>query len=86
MCNWKLLGWYAGALATLAGDGCSGGRGEGPAIVFIPAKMARVGSVDERFQSFNVEMIEVTGGRFWKPYNTTTDTPEERSAGKQSES
>ncbi len=30
--------------------------------------MARIGKVDERFQSFNVEMIEVTGGRFWKPY------------------
>jgi hypothetical protein len=33
-----------------------------------PATMARVGTVDERFQSYNVEMVEVTGGRFWKPY------------------
>ena len=32
------------------------------------ASMVRVGTVDERFQSYNVEMIEVTGGRFWKPY------------------
>lgn len=24
--------------------------------------------MDERFQSFNIEMIEVTGGRFWKSY------------------
>jgi hypothetical protein len=30
--------------------------------------MLRIGTVDERFQSFNVEMVEVTGGRFWKPY------------------
>ncbi len=30
--------------------------------------MARIGTVDERFQSYNVEMVEVTGGRFWKPY------------------
>jgi hypothetical protein len=30
--------------------------------------MRRIGTVDERFQSFNVEMVEVTGGRFWKPY------------------
>jgi len=30
--------------------------------------MTRIGSIDERFQSNNVEMIEVTGGRFWKPY------------------
>jgi hypothetical protein len=31
--------------------------------------MARTGTVDERFQSYNIEMIEVTGGRFWKPYS-----------------
>jgi hypothetical protein len=33
-----------------------------------PSSFARVGSVDERFQSYNIEMVEVTGGRFWKPY------------------
>ena len=37
-----------------------------------PATMARIGTVDERFQSYNVEMIEVTGGRFWKPYGPNT--------------
>ena len=26
--------------------------------------------VDERFQSYNVEMLEVTGGKFWKPYSS----------------
>jgi hypothetical protein len=31
--------------------------------------MARVGVVDARYQSYNVEMVEVTGGRFWKPYD-----------------
>ena len=30
--------------------------------------MRRIGTVDERFQSYNVEMVEVIGGRFWKPY------------------
>jgi len=35
--------------------------------------MARIGSVDERFQSFNIEMVEVTGGRFWKPYSAAVD-------------
>ncbi|SEA03962.1 hypothetical protein SAMN05216411_10427 [Nitrosospira multiformis] len=30
--------------------------------------MRRIGTVDERFQSYNIEMIEVIGGRFWKPY------------------
>jgi len=31
--------------------------------------MPRIATVDERFQSFNIEMVEVTGGRFWAPYN-----------------
>jgi heparanase 1 len=38
-----------------------------------PAKMATIGTVDERFQSYNIEMVEVIGGRFWKPYGTTTN-------------
>jgi hypothetical protein len=37
-----------------------------------PATMARIATVDERFQSYNVEMVEVTGGRFWKPYGPHT--------------
>src|SRR6185437_6600503 len=35
-----------------------------------PGKMTALGSVDERFQSYNIEMVEVTGGRFWKPYSS----------------
>jgi hypothetical protein len=35
-----------------------------------PASMARIGTIDERFQSYNVEMVEVTGGAFWKPYES----------------
>ncbi|MET0179863.1 MAG: hypothetical protein ABW194_05200 [Novosphingobium sp.] len=31
--------------------------------------LAPVGTVDERYQSYNVEMVEVTGGRFWAPYD-----------------
>ena len=30
--------------------------------------MPRIATVDERYQSYNVEMLEVTGGKFWKPY------------------
>jgi len=33
-----------------------------------PANMKRVGAIDERYQSYNVEMLEVTGGKFWKSY------------------
>ena len=35
-----------------------------------PAKMPRIATVDERFQSYNIEMVEVIGGRFWKPYSS----------------
>ena len=41
-------------------------------LSITPARMARIGTIDERFQSYNVEMIEVTGGRFWKPYGSST--------------
>ncbi|HZS66910.1 MAG TPA: hypothetical protein VFA72_07350 [Burkholderiales bacterium] len=34
-----------------------------------PAKMPRVATVDERYLSYNVEMAELTGGLFWKPYD-----------------
>ena len=41
-----------------------------------PAGMKRLGTVDERFQSYNVEMVEVTGGNFWKPYGpNASDAP-----------
>jgi hypothetical protein len=30
--------------------------------------MPSIGTVDERFQSYNIEMVEITGGRFWRPH------------------
>ncbi len=48
--------------------GGSEGGGGGAAVALAPARMARVGTVDERYQSYNVEMLEVTGGKFWRPY------------------
>jgi heparanase 1 len=30
--------------------------------------MTTIGTVPDRFQSYNIEMVEVMGGRFWKPY------------------
>lgn len=34
--------------------------------------MSRIGTIDERFQSYNIEAVEITGGRFWKPYASTS--------------
>ncbi|MBI6567588.1 hypothetical protein YA0745_21270 [Pseudomonas synxantha] len=47
-----------------------------------PGDMKAVGSVDERYQSYNVEMLEVTGGKFWKPYEQiATSTSTEQASG-----
>ena len=35
--------------------------------------MTRVGSIDERYQSYNIEMLEITGGMFWKPYGPASN-------------
>src|SRR5579864_6160386 len=43
-----------------------------------PAKMPAIGTVDQRFQSYNIEMVEVIGGRFWKPYGSTTNKSKAR--------
>ena len=36
-----------------------------------PHVMKPIAKVDARFQSYNVEMVEVIGGRFWRPYTST---------------
>jgi heparanase len=39
-------------------------------ITVSPDTMTRVATVDERFLSYNVEMLSVIGGKFWKPYSS----------------
>lgn len=43
------------------------GVGKGAEVV-DPKELRAIGTIDARFQSYNTEMVEVTGGRFWKPY------------------
>ena len=49
-----------------------------------PGKMTVLGTVDERFQSYNIEMVEVTGGRFWKPYSSQEKRAGQTPSGPQS--
>ncbi|HLG79483.1 MAG TPA: hypothetical protein VKY22_00585 [Bradyrhizobium sp.] len=49
---------------------CSGASGQ---QAIMPRSMPRLGEVDARFQSYNIEMVTVTGGRFWKPYGVRPD-------------
>jgi heparanase 1 len=55
----------------LAAPVYSGTIADAPSVA--PSSMPRVGTVDARFQSYNIEMVELTGGRFWKPYRSKHD-------------
>ncbi len=39
-----------------------------------PSTLPKTGEVSPRFQSYNVEMVEIMGGRFWKPYGSEAKT------------
>lgn len=45
------------------------------AVELSPGTMPSVGTVSDRYQSYNIEMVEVTGGRFWAPYKVRADAP-----------
>ncbi|MBV6403451.1 MAG: hypothetical protein GFGODING_00189 [Flavobacteriales bacterium] len=49
-------------------------------ITIDPKGMRKVGTVDERFQSYNVEMVEVVGGEFWRPYKYMDSLPSPEAA------
>ena len=66
------------AVAALTGN--QQATAQAPTLSVDPSRLARLGTIDARFQSYNVEMIEVTGGRFWKPYGASTSTPSARGA------
>jgi heparanase 1 len=45
------------------------------APTITPSHLPRIGTIDERFQSYNIEMVEITGGRFWRPYRSQPEVP-----------
>lgn len=51
--------------ATVLGLAASG---QVTAATITPSTLPQLTTIDERFQSYNVEMAEVIGGNFWKPY------------------
>src|SRR5262245_36401842 len=66
------------AIAALAGIHHAGVQA--PTLAVDPSRLPRLGTIDARFQSYNVEMVEVTGGRFWKPYGASGHAPSDRGA------
>lgn len=51
------------------------GHAQQKAVSIAPSSLPKVTTIDERFQSYNMEMLEVTGGRFWKPYKAIASAP-----------
>ncbi len=52
---------------TSSSSGVATGDGNGTVKLAIGDKV--IATVDPRYQSYNIEMVEVTGGEFWKPYD-----------------
>src|SRR5438034_5638946 len=63
-------------IAALAGIQKAAAQAPAPSV--DPSRLPRLGTIDARFQSYNVEMVEVTGGRFWNPYRASASTPSDR--------
>lgn len=60
--------WSAVLISGLLGMGCYAQNGMPKKL--LPGSMPKTAAVDERFLSYNVEMVEVIGGRFWAPYKS----------------
>lgn len=82
VCNWIMerhnrVSWgILGLVFLLPVAGCSPVSAmpqAAPATSVNPVEMPRVGTVDARYQSYNVEMLEVTGGEFWRPYESKAE-------------
>ncbi len=62
-------------LNACKGNGKSGESSNSNLTKINPSEMKQIGNVNERFQSYNVEMVEVVGGKFWKPYKLMDSLP-----------
>lgn len=67
-------------IVVVALAGSQKAAAQAPALFVDPSRLPRLGTIDERFQSYNLEMVEVTGGRFWKPYRASRLAPSDRGA------
>jgi heparanase len=72
-CRFLLLSAAIASAATVSAQ-------EKPPLKLDPSTMPKLGTVDPRYLSYNIEMVEVTGGRFWKPYNSAPASDAGKSA------
>jgi heparanase len=64
----KIVGLGMGTALLVLGACKTASHTSPTAETIAPGNMARLGTLDDRFESYNIEMVEVTGGRFWKPF------------------
>lgn len=57
-----------------------GNDADSSVISVNPSAMKHIGSVSDRYQSYNVETVEVVGGEFWRPYKTMDSLPTDAGA------
>lgn len=62
-------------LSGCAGPGTSLTPQDAGKPVIDPSHFPKIATVDPRFQSYNVEMAEIVGGRFWAPYPKAGEAP-----------
>jgi heparanase 1 len=62
VCAGVIMAVLAAALGGASGASAASG------VSVAPRTMPSIATVDERYQSYNVEMAEVIGGNFWRPY------------------
>lgn len=67
-------------IASCNSGNSSSTNSDSTAIQINPSQMKHIGSVSDRYQSYNVEMAEVVGGEFWKPYKLMDSLPSSSAA------
>lgn len=74
----KHIGLLATVAALLVVAGCSSGSDDASPTTTVPlqvdvdlglSRSEPIAKVDPRYSSYNVEMVTVTGGEFWAPYD-----------------
>ena len=76
----RSIGLKVGIGIAIALAGIQQAGAQAPTLAVDPSRLPRLGTIDVRFQSYNVEMVEVTGGRFWKPYGASGPASSDRGA------
>jgi len=71
----------ATAILLLVGGTGAIAQSNQPSSTVTPARMPVIATVDDRYQSYNIELVEVMGGTWWAPYSQQPSVPAASSGG-----